>query len=138
MMVEDKHVYLDKQEMKKSKLRRCPLCGEEQDLLHPMVINLNDKSWVKLNEIAKFGIDFKLRNTSHHNPKINKSFDDLTLQLINGPSYEVNLDMCLDCTNKIGYRHKFKGKRIQKLYATKSIQEVKKMGDDVEKEEDSE
>ena len=120
-MVEKKHVYLDKKEMKRAKSRKCPLCGTEQEILHPMIINISDSSWVKLNEIAKFGKDFKLCNTSYHDPKIHRTFDDLNLRLIDGPSYEVNLDMCLECFDKIGYRHKFKKKHVQKLYTTKSI-----------------
>lgn len=120
-MVEDKHVYLDKQEMKRAKSKRCPLCGSEQEILHPMIINISDPSWVKLNEIAKFGKDFKLCNTSYHDPKIHRTFDDLNLRLIDGASYEVNIDMCLECLDKIGYRHKFKKKHIQKLYVTKQI-----------------
>lgn len=121
MPVEDKHIYLDKQEIKRSKLRRCPLCGSDQEILHPMIIKISDPTWVKLNEIAKFGEDFKLTNTSYHDPKIHKTVDDVNLRLINGTSYEVNLDMCLECMDKIGYRHKFKRKHIQKLYTTKQI-----------------
>ena len=120
-MVEDKHIYLDKKEMKRAKSRRCPLCASEQEILHPMIINIDDSSWVKLNEVAEFGKDFKLNNTSYHDPKIHRTFDDLNLRLINGMSYEVNLDMCLECIDKIGYRHKFKKKHIQKLYVTKQI-----------------
>lgn len=119
-MIEDKHFFLDKQEMKRAKLKRCLLCGTEQERLHPMIINLNDQSWVKLNEIGVYGKDFKLRNTSHHNP-INKTFDDVNLKVINGMSYEVGLDMCLDCVQKIGHRHKYKKNHIQNAYATKQI-----------------
>ena len=121
MAVEGKHVYLDKKEMKREKLKRCPLCGYDKQILHPMTINISDQSWVKLNEIAKFGKDFKLRNTAYHDIRIHRTFDDLNLRLIDGMSYEVNLDMCLECVDKIGYRHKFKKKHIQKLYATKQL-----------------
>lgn len=120
-MVEDKHVYLDKQEMKRAKTKRCPLCGFDKEHLHPMIIKIGEASWIKLNEISKYDVEFKLRNTSYHNPKIHKTVDDINLRLINGMSYEVNLDMCLECTDKIGYRHKFKGKHVQKLYATANI-----------------
>ena len=120
-MVEDKHVYLDKQEMKRAKSKRCPLCGLDQELLYPMIIKISDPSWKKLNEIAVFGKDFKLNTTSYHDPRIHRTFDDLTLRLINGMSYEVNVDMCLECIDKVGYRHKFKRKHVQKLYATKQI-----------------
>lgn len=121
MAAEEKHVYLDKTEMKRARLRRCPLCGYDKQILHPMIIKISDQSWVKLNEIAKFGEDFKLRNTSYHDPRIHKTFDDMNLRLIDGPSYEVNVDMCLECIDKVGYRHKFKKKHIQRLYATKQI-----------------
>ncbi len=121
MTVQNKQVYLDKQEMKRVRLRRCPLCGIDQEILHPLIIKINDKSWVKLNEIAIYGKDFKLNNTGFHNPKIDGTVDDLTLKPINGPSYEVSVDMCLECIDKIGYRHKFKRRYIQKSYTTKQI-----------------
>lgn len=121
IMVEDKYVYSDKQQMKRVKARRCPLCGFDKENLHPMIIKISEQSWIKLNEISEYDVGFKLRNTSYHDPKINKTVDDFNLRVIDGMCYEVNLDMCLECIDKVGYRHKFKGKHIQKLYATAQI-----------------
>ncbi len=121
MVVEKKEAYLSKQEMKRTKSRRCLLCGTDQEILYPMIIKINNQSWVKLNEVAVFGKDFKLNSTGFHQPKIDGTVDDLNLKPINGPSYEVSIEICLECINKIGYRHKFKKKYVQKLYATKQI-----------------
>ena len=120
-MVQDKEFYLDKKEMKRAILKRCVLCGKDQENLFPMVLKVNDATWTRLHEIATSENKIHLNSTGYHNPYIDRVLDDLTLKPIKGTSYEVSIEMCEECIDKIGYRHKFRLKHAQMIYATKLI-----------------
>ena len=121
MTVQNKEFYLAKQEMKKSQLKRCIICGYDHEILMPQVLKVNNITWVKLHEIAVKESHLHLSNTGYCIPNIDGTVDDLTLKPINGMSYQVSIDLCLECIDKIGYRHKYKNKYVNRQYATKWV-----------------
>ncbi len=120
-MVEQIEHYLEKPALKKSKLKRCLLCGKDKDILMPQKLKVNQATFQKIGEIATEFSNVHLNNTEFHNPHIDGTVDDLTLKPIKGMSFEVFIDICLDCIDMIGHRHKFKKKYINTQYATKLI-----------------
>lgn len=108
MPAEDIHFILDKQEMKKSKLKRCLLCGRDKENLFPQNLKVNQKTFDKLSATADEFSCLKVLSQQKHIPVIDAVIDDLNLKLINGIGYQVNLKMCQECLHRIAWRHKHK------------------------------
>jgi len=110
-------------EMKKAKKYRCILCGKDVEKLYAGTLRVNSKDITKIQEIA---ISFPesnlfINSMGSHTPEIDGVVDDLNLKPIRGTSFEISIDMCFDCLDKLGFRHKFKRKHIKKMFATKRI-----------------
>ena len=100
---------------------RCLHCGKDADRLYPQTYNLNSVTFKRINEIKTKESNFRLINTTPANPKIFVRLDDITLNPINGTCFNVNLDVCFSCIDKIGWRHKFLTKYRTRLYAQKPL-----------------
>lgn len=121
MTVQSKDYYTDKKEMTRSKLKRCLLCGIDKEILMPNPLKVNQQTWQKLNEIRTKDDYLHFRNSSYHNPKIDGTVDDITLKPIDGMSFDISVEMCLDCIDKIGHKHKFKKKYLNTPFAHKYV-----------------
>lgn len=109
--------YLDKPEMTKVKSKRCLVCGHEKEHLFPLILKLNQETMNKINESNHEARIF-VNQINRHIYELDGKRDDLTLKPINGMCYEVSTDLCLECIDKMGYKHKFKSKH---LYNTRTI-----------------
>jgi hypothetical protein len=121
MPVQSKEYYLEKKEMTKVQAKLCILCGKYKEILMPELLTVNEKTWKLLWEVKQKNTYFKLNNSSYHNPHIDGTVDDITLKPIKGMGYQVNIETCLECQDKIGHRHQHKDKYINKNYASKFI-----------------
>ena len=121
MAVKEKEFYDQKQEIKKSKSKRCLLCGIDHEILMAQILKVNELTWNKLNEVHNKDTYLVLVNTSFNNPHIGGATDDLTLKQISGTCYEVNLELCLECIDRIGHKHKFKKKYLNIPFANRYI-----------------
>ena len=104
----DKSIALEKQEMKRFKLKRCALCTNYKEILFPQIIKVNEKTFNIIKNSADEDTKLLVLDRHKHIPVIDKVVDDVTLKLIDGYGYKVNLDICQDCLAKIGHRHKYK------------------------------
>lgn len=105
----------------KQGLFRCLHCGRDVDRLYPQVYNVNSKTLKQIMEIKTKGSNFKLINSSPANPKLFIRLDDITLKPISGTCFNINIDICFSCIDKIGWRHKFLKKQRSRLYAAKPL-----------------
>jgi hypothetical protein len=95
---------------------RCLLCGRDAERLYPQTYNLNGSTFQKINEIKTRDSNFRLISSSPANPKLFLKLDDITLKPISGTCFNVNIDVCFSCIDKIGWRHKFMSKHKNRLY----------------------
>lgn len=116
MTAEELNIALDKQEMKRTILKRCSLCGRDKEYLFAQVLKVNQKTFDKLNEVSNEFSQLTILNQTNHIPEIDGVIDDFTLKVIKGMGYQVSFRMCQECIHKIGWRHKYKKKP---LYATR-------------------
>lgn len=100
---------------------RCLHCGRDVERLYPQVYNVNSVTFKKLNEIKTKDSNFRLISSSPANPKIFIRLDDITLKPIDGTCFNVNVDVCFSCVDKIGWRHKFLDKQRARLYTNKPL-----------------
>jgi len=100
---------------------RCLHCGRDVERLYPQVYNVNPQTFKTINEIKTKESNFKLIKTEAANPKLFIKLDDISLKPIRGTCYNVNIDVCFSCIDKIGWRHKFMDKQRSRLYATKPL-----------------
>jgi DNA-directed RNA polymerase subunit RPC12/RpoP len=107
--------------MEGAKSYRCILCGKDVEKLYPNVFKVNKKNYEKIKEIRSKESNFKLIKTETHIPQIDGTLDDINLKPILGYSFDINIDVCFDCVDCIGWRHKFKLERAKKIYATKIV-----------------
>lgn len=100
---------------------RCLHCGRDIERLYPQVYNVNSVTFKRLNEIKTKDSNFRLISSSPCNPKIFMRLDDITLKPISGTCFNVNIDVCFSCIDKIGWRHKFMTNNSNRLYANKPL-----------------
>lgn len=100
---------------------RCLHCGRDVERLYPMTYDVNGSTFQRIQEIKDKDSNFRLINTSPANPKIYKKLDDITLKPIKGTCFNVNIDVCFSCIDKVGWRHKFMDKHKARLYANKPL-----------------
>ena len=110
MGAEDINIALDKQELKRGKLKRCLLCTKERDYLFFQVVKVNQAILNILLENAKEKEDITILNQTNHIPILDGVIDDLTLKPIDGMGYQVSVGMCKNCLEKTAWRHKYKKK----------------------------
>lgn len=100
---------------------RCLHCGRDVERLYPQTYNVNSVTFKRLNEIKTKDSNFRVVSSSPANPKIFIRLDDITLKPINGTCFNVNIDVCFSCVDKIGWRHKFLSNQRTRLYAEKPL-----------------
>lgn len=105
----------------KKQIKRCVLCGYDVESLFPITMIVNEKTWKKITEIATRDSNLRLIKTEFHVFSLTGELDDLNLNPINGMAYHVNIDFCRRCSEKVGHRHKYKGKHLNSLYATSKV-----------------
>lgn len=108
MTAEDIQVALDKKEMVRVKQKRCLLCSKYRELLFPMIIKVNQKTFDIIKDSVNEDTNFEIVVETVHVPVIDAVLDDITLKLIDGKAYQISLDMCKGCLSRIAYRHKYK------------------------------
>ena len=112
MTADDLSFVLDKQEMKRTKLKRCALCGRDKEILFAQVLKINSKTFNRLKEIATEFSELTIIQQMFYFPEIDGVIDDLTLKPIDGTGFQVSFRMCQECLHKIAWRHKYKSKHI--------------------------
>lgn len=100
---------------------RCIHCGHDTDELYPINLIVSEKTWNKINEITRPESFLKLMKTERFIPELTKKFDDVELKPIDGLAFHINLSVCRDCVEKIGWKHKFFKKYINVSYATQQV-----------------
>ena len=100
---------------------RCLHCGKDAERLYPQCYNVNSVTFKKIQEIKTPESKFRLIGTSPCNSKIFIKLDDITLKPIDGTCFNVNIDVCFSCIDKIGWRHKFLTNQRNRLYANKPL-----------------
>ena len=100
---------------------RCLHCGRDVERLYPQVYNVNSVTLKKIMEIKTRDSNFRVINTSPCNPKIFVKLDDIALRPIDGTCFNINIDVCFSCIDKIGWRHKFMDKQRARLFAAKPL-----------------
>ncbi|HEC65414.1 MAG TPA: hypothetical protein ENI23_08975 [bacterium] len=100
---------------------RCLHCGSDVERLYPQVYNVNAQTLKKLIEIKTKDSNFRIITETQVHPKIFVKLDDVTLRPISGTCYNVNLDVCFSCIDKVGWRHKFMTKQRNRLYGAKPL-----------------
>ncbi len=122
MKVNQEKLLEGKRELKiKRGFFRCLHCGRDVDRLYPQVYNVNPKTLKQIMEIKTKNSNFRLINSSPANPKLFIRLDDITLKPISGTCFNINIDICFSCIDKIGWRHKFLRKQRSRLYAAKPL-----------------
>ena len=100
---------------------RCLHCGKDAERLYPFTYNVNGSTFQRISEIKTKNSNFRLISTSPANPKIFVKLDDITLRPIKGTCFNVNIDVCFSCIDKVGYRHKYLDKHKARLYVRKGL-----------------
>lgn len=100
---------------------RCLHCGHDVERLYPFVYNVERKTFEKIMEISDNKHRVHLVNITPADPRIFKKLDDITLRPIHDQCYNVNIDVCFKCMQKVGHRHKYLAKYKNMIYATKVI-----------------
>ena len=100
---------------------RCTLCGNDVERLYPQVYNVNGSTFQKISEIKTRDSNFRLISSSPANPKLFLKLDDVTLKPISGTCFNVNIDVCFSCIDRVGWTHKFMDKHRNRLYASKRL-----------------
>ncbi len=96
---------------------RCMACGHDKERLYPQVYNVGPEAKKIIEEIAGKDSNFRIVSAAPANPKIFMRVDDITLRPIKGICYNINIDVCHNCIDKVGWRHKFLDKYKSRLYA---------------------
>ncbi len=100
---------------------RCLHCGNDVERLYPQTYNLGPSTFKIIKEISVKDSNFRVVSQAPANPKIFVRLDDINLKPIKGTCYNVNLDVCFSCIDKIGWRHKFLSKQRNRLYIRKGL-----------------
>lgn len=100
---------------------RCLSCGNDAERLYPQVYDVNESIFKQIQEIITKDSNFRLIGSSPANPRICKKLDDMTLRPISGTCFNVNIDVCFSCIDKVGWRHKFMDRHKARLYANKPL-----------------
>lgn len=100
---------------------RCLKCGRDVERLYPQVYNVNGSTFQKIQEIITRDSNFRLISSSPANPKLFLRLDDITLKPISGTCFNVNIDVCFSCIDRIGWTHKFMSKQRNRLYTSKRL-----------------
>ena len=100
---------------------RCIHCGHDTDELYPINLVVGEKSFKKVQEISSPESFLKLIKTERFIPALTKKFDDVNLKPIDGLSFHINLCVCRDCVDRIGWKHKFFKKYLPVSYATNQV-----------------
>ena len=100
---------------------RCLHCGRDVERLYPQSYNVNPLTLKRMQEIATKDSNFRIVSTSPCNSKIFVKLDDITLKPIDGTCFNVNIDVCFSCIDKVGWRHKFLDKHRARLFAAKPL-----------------
>ena len=100
---------------------RCLHCGNDADRLYPQCFNVNSVTFQRLQEIKNKDSNFRLITSSPCNPKIFIKLDDITMRPIDGNCFNVNIDVCFSCIDKICWRHKFMTNQRNRHYANKPL-----------------
>ncbi len=119
----DKALFERRREYKRDiSIKRCPLCGRDTDTLFPENLVVSKKTYNKLLNISANNKN-KIFLTGREliDKRFVKKYDEYTLKFINGYAYKINLEVCRNCLEKIGYRHKYLKKHKDRLIATKTI-----------------
>ena len=118
----DQKMFDRQREAKKGISGRCGFCGRDVELLFPFPITVNQKTYEKIIEIThKNGRAIQLISKNPCNSKISVKLDDFTMQPINGFAYNISMDFCRECLDKIGTRHQYGKKKKAKSLATKHL-----------------
>ena len=100
---------------------RCIHCGHDTDELYPVDMTVSERTWKKIQEINRPEMFLKLIKTERFIPELTKKFDDVELKPIDGLAFYINICVCRDCIEKIGWKHKFFKKYINMSYATAQV-----------------
>lgn len=96
---------------------RCPYCGKDVEKVYPIKAEVSKETYYRIIEIDS---TIKLLGTSIVD-RLDKQLDDISMKIIEGLVFNISLNVCVECLDELGRKHKFNKLRKLNSYATKRL-----------------